>query len=141
MRFEGTLIKPDGKKNRYWGVEIPILNIHTQGKGRKDALAMVKDAIEGLLDKKEFHVRIHATIETNVFTIDSDNPTAFIAFMLKRQRQFRGLTVRDVAGRLNSKSPNAYAQYEQGKVKPSMDKLVELMRAIDPEFEPVLKAG
>lgn len=140
MRFEGTLIKPDGKKNRYWSVEIPILHIHTQGKSRKDALFMAKDAIESLLEKKDFRVRIHAG-EANTFTIDSDNSTAFIAFMLKRQRQFRGLSVRDVATSLHSKSPNAYAQYEQGRVKPSMDKLVELMRAIDPEFEPVLKAG
>lgn len=134
------LVKPDGKKNRHWGVEISILHIHTQGKTRKDALAMAKDAIESLLDNKEFHVRVHAG-EAEIFTVDSDNSTAFIAFMLKRQRQFRGLSVRDVAARLNSKSPNAYAQYEQGKVKPSMDKLVELMRAIDPEFQPVLKAG
>lgn len=100
---------------------------------------MAKDAIESLLEKKEFQVRIHAG-DAEDFTIDSDNPTAFIAFMLKRQRQFRGLTLRDVSARLNSKSPNAYAQYEQGKVKPSMDKLVELMRAINPGFEPVLKA-
>ena len=140
MRFEGMLIEPAGKKNRYWGVEIPILHIHTQGKTRKEALSMAKDAIESLLEKKEFRVRIHIG-ENNSFTVDSDNPTAFIAFMLKRQRQFRGLSVREVAARLNSKSPNAYAQYEQGKVKPSMDKLVELMQAIDPEFEPVLKAG
>ncbi len=101
---------------------------------------MAKDAIESLLEKKEFRVRIHPT-EGETFTIESNNPTAFIAFMLKRQRQFRGLSLRDMATRLNSKSPNAYAQYEQGKVKPSMDKLVELMQAIDPEFEPVLKAG
>jgi predicted RNase H-like HicB family nuclease len=140
MRFEGTLIKPDGKKNRYWGIEIPILHIHTQGKTRKDALFMVKDAIESLLEKKLFRVRVHAG-DGDTFTVDSDNSTAFIAFMLRRQRQFRGLSVRDVAERLKSKSPNAYAQYEQGRVKPSMDKLVELMRAIDPDFEPVLKAG
>ena len=140
MRFEGILIKPAGRKNRYWSVDIPILHIHTQGKSRRDALFMARNAIESLLEKKEFRVRIHAG-EIDTFTIDSDNPTAFIAFMLKRQRQFRGLTVREVAANLNSKSPNAYAQYEQGRVKPSMDKLVELMRAIDPEFEPVLKAG
>ena len=140
MRFEGTLIKPDGKKNRFWGVEIPILHIHTQGKTRKDALSMAKDAIESLLEKKEFRVCVHSG-EADTFTVDSDNPTAFIAFMLKRQRQFRGLSVREVAARLDSKSPNAYAQYEQGKVKPSMDKLVELMQAIDPDFEPVLKAS
>lgn len=140
MRFEGYLTKPDGKKNRYWGVEIPILHIYTQGKSRKDALAMAKDAIETVLENKEFRARVHPQ-EGDTFTVDSDNPTAFIAFMLKRQRQFRGLSVRDVSARLNSKSPNAYAQYEQGRVKPSLDKLVEIMRAIDPEFEPVLKAG
>lgn len=141
MRFEGNLVKPEGKKNRYWGVEIPLLHIHTQGKSRKDALIMAKDAIQSLIEDPKVRVHIYDSEDGETFTIDSNNLTQFIAFMLKRQRQFRGLSVRDVAARLNSKSPNAYAQYEQGKVKPSMDKLVELMRAIDPDFEPVLKAG
>ena len=136
MRFEGYLVK----SGKFWSVEIPLLHIHTQGRSRKDAYAMAKDAIESLLEEKEFKVRIHPG-QADTFAIEASELSPFIAFMLKRQRSFRNLTVRDVAARMGSKSPNAYAQYEHGKVRPSFDKLVEILRAIDPEFQPVLKAS
>ena len=41
--------------------------------------------------------------------------------------------------RLNSKSPNAYARYERGKNIPTVEKLNQLMKAIDPGFELILK--
>lgn len=140
MRFEGKLVAPAGKKNRYWAVEIPLLFIHTQGKDQKEALLMAKDAIESLVDKKGFKVKVHLSTD-DTFTIDSSDRTLFLAFLLKRQREFHSLTVRQVAERMHSKSPNAYAQYEQGKVTPSMDKLVQLLQAINPAFQPVLKAA
>jgi len=43
--------------------------------------------------------------------------------------------------RLNSNSPTAYAQYEQGKRSPSLGKLRDLLHAIDPKLDAVLKAG
>jgi transcriptional regulator with XRE-family HTH domain len=36
---------------------------------------------------------------------------------------------------------NAYARYEQGKSVPTVEKLNQLMRAIDPGFEPVLRVA
>jgi transcriptional regulator with XRE-family HTH domain len=51
------------------------------------------------------------------------------------------LTLMDVARRLKSKSPNAYARYEQGKSVPTVAKLDQLMKAIDPAFEPILKVA
>jgi len=117
MLFEGKLKRPEGKRDRYWGVEIPLLHISTQGTSRRNALEMAKDAIEAVSDADGFHlkVRIHDGAD-EYFAVDSNDAGAFIAFMLKRQRQFRKLTVREVAERLNSKSPNSYAQYERGKV-------------------------
>jgi len=46
-----------------------------------------------------------------------------------------------VARRLGQKSPNAYARYEQGRSVPTVEKLNELMRAIDPGIEPILKVA
>jgi transcriptional regulator with XRE-family HTH domain len=45
----------------------------------------------------------------------------------------------DVARRLKSRSPNAYARYEQGKSVPTVEKLNQLMKAIAPECDPILK--
>lgn len=140
MRLEGKLYQPSGKKDKYWSVEIPLLHIHTQGRSRKDAMAMAQDAIESLVFKKGFSVDIYPGDE-ETFTVSANDSKALIALMLKRQREFQHLTVREVASRLSSHSPNAYAQYEQGKVNPSFDKLIRLLRAINPRFEPVLKAG
>jgi hypothetical protein len=140
MRFEGKVYRPASKKDRFWGVGIPILHIHTQGTSRKDAYVMAADAIESLVYRKSFKVKIYPG-ESDTFTIDSNDSALLIALMLRRQREFRNLTVREVAARLDSKSPNAYAQYESGKISPSIDKLIELLQAIDPEFEPILKAG
>lgn len=140
MRIEGRLIPPRGKKDKYWGVEIPLLSVFTQGKSRNDAYAMAADAIEILIGKKGFKA-ICAPTGKNTFTVSSNDTSTFVAFVLSRVRETYGLTAREVAQRLNSKSPNAYARYEQGKAVPTVKKLEELLRAIDPKLEPVLKAG
>ena len=56
-------------------------------------------------------------------------------------REARHLTLMEVARRLHSKSPNAYARYEQGKSVPTVEKLNQLLKAIDPGCEPILKTG
>ena len=75
------------------------------------------------------------------FTISANDPDALVAFLLRRQRTCHGLTIQDVTSRLNAKSPAAYAQYEKGKRTPSLGKLRELLHAIDPNLDAVLKAG
>jgi hypothetical protein len=140
MKIEGRLIPPRGRKNRYWGVEIPLLAIFTQGKGKSDAYAMAADAIEILVEKKGFKVMCEPN-GGNSFTVTSKDTATFVAFVLGRIRERYGLTAREVARRLNSKSPNAYARYEQGKSIPTIEKLEELLKAIDPKLEAILRAG
>jgi transcriptional regulator with XRE-family HTH domain len=41
--------------------------------------------------------------------------------------------------RLGAKSPNAYAQYETGRVAPSIDTLSRLLAALNPGFDAVLR--
>jgi transcriptional regulator with XRE-family HTH domain len=61
--------------------------------------------------------------------------------MLKRQREAHRLTIVEVARRLDQKSPNAYARYEQLKSLPTLEKLNKLMKTVDPAFEPILKVA
>lgn len=138
MKFEGILIKPAGKKNPDWRVEVPALKVATQGTSRSDALRKIKEAIETAVDLKSFRIDVHAT-GTNSFVVRSDDTKALIAFLLRQQRQSRGLTLEAVSARLGINSPNAYARYEQGKTMPSYEKLEELLIAIDPDNEPILK--
>jgi predicted RNase H-like HicB family nuclease/DNA-binding XRE family transcriptional regulator len=133
MYFEVNLTK-DGP---YWLIEAPALDVMTQGKTKKEAVVMLKDAIELLADQKNFEVEVILTKSNNYFT--ANNQEALIALLLRRQRQKSGLTLQEIAGRLGSKSPNTFARYEQGKANPTLSKFVELIEAINPESAPILK--
>jgi transcriptional regulator with XRE-family HTH domain len=50
-----------------------------------------------------------------------------------------GLTVREAAERLGSPHPEAWARYESGRSSPTLEKLSELLRALDPDAKFALK--
>lgn len=133
MKIEGKLVR----SGKWWAVEIPLLKIYTQGKSRKDAYFMAKDAIESIIDEKGFTVSVTEGA-ADTFMVGSSNDTLLMALALKQQRSSLHLSVRDVAKNLGSNSPAAYSRYEQGKVKPSLDKFSKLLKAINPRLEPIL---
>jgi predicted RNase H-like HicB family nuclease len=55
MRFRGKVYQ-DG---RFWLAEVPILNAMTQGRTHTEALAMVKDLLEILVNHPGFAVEVH----------------------------------------------------------------------------------
>jgi predicted RNase H-like HicB family nuclease len=136
MRFEGHVWKD--KKSKYWLIEVPLLDVMTQGVSKKDAYTMIADAIESLVGRKGFEVDVRP-LNKELFTVGASIESVMVALMLKRQREFHRLTLLEVAQRLGQKSPNAYARYEQGKSLPTVEKLNTLMKAIDPGCEPILK--
>lgn len=128
MVLQGDLWK-DGK---FWAIEVPELDVATQGTTRKAAFAMMRDAIESLVHKRGFKVRVRS-LTKNTFLVDANDDNLFVAFFLKRQREIHGLTVRDMTARLEYKSINAYAQYEQGKVQPTLKKIQAFLAAMNPK--------
>ena len=138
MRLEGRVWKDEG--SRYWLAEVPLLDVVTQGTSKTDALRMIADAVEALVDAPRFRADVRRTGPLT-FALGATPENTLVALMLRRLREARRLTLMDVAKRLRSKSPNAYARYEQGKSVPSVEKLAELIRAIDPAAEPILKVG
>ena len=133
MRFAGRVIKI----GRYWAIEVPILGVVTQGRTKKEAYEMVADAIESVVNKKDFKVDVHPG-KGEYFEVDSQDQAAMIAFLLRRQRIKRGLSLAEVAERLGAKSLNTYARYEQGKSVPTVEKFSQLLSAISPEKDFVL---
>src|SRR5258708_6869670 len=55
MRFEGKLTR-DG---RFWLAEIPLLDAMTQGRTRKEALEMIGDWLETMIDRRGFRAGVH----------------------------------------------------------------------------------
>jgi len=134
MEMEGKIWK-DGK---FWLVEIPALDGMTQGKTRKEALAMAEDLVFEMAKSyfedeigKNFTITVIDYKKDTIGVTASDNKL-FLALSLRRQREKSGSTVREASKRLGSKSPNGYAQYERGKTSISVDKYEKLLIAANP---------
>jgi len=134
MRFEGSLTR----HGKWWLVEVPIFDAVTQGRSRRDALEMITDWFITMVDQKGFTVKVHSGGKAQI-QVSSKDARAMISLLLRRQRQKSGLTLGQVAQQLDAKSRNAYARYEQGVSVPSVEKLDELLRAIAPDQDLVLR--
>lgn len=133
MEFQGRVYKTKGKPA--WVIESSVLGVITQGYTKKEALFMLKDAIEELL-YSYFHKRGHVNVieHTNgIVGIASSDPKLLLSLALIQQRSESGLSVRQVAGRLGASSPNAYGKYERGRINISFEKFDELIKAVNPD--------
>jgi len=133
MKIEGRL----QKIGKFWAVEIPLLLIHTQGRSKKDALEMAEDAVETIIDRKGFRAKV-SLVDDARFVVGTNDDQALFAMILRQQRGAKSLSIREVAARLGSRSPTAYARYESGGTTLSIDKFTEILQAIDADAEPVL---
>lgn len=127
MRFSGKVFK-DGD---YWLAEIPILDIMTQGHTEKESYNMALDAIKSLINKNDFKVELYKG-KNGDFEISSPDSKSLISLLLQRKRELSGLSLSQVAARLGATSRNSYARYEKGNTMPTLGKLSELLRAVDP---------
>ncbi len=125
MRFQGKLYK-DGK---FWLAEVPIFAAMTQGQTRKEALMMIADWFEAMINRSGFSVTVHEGKKGD-FEISASDTKAIVCLLLQRQRQLSGLSLAAAAERLGAKSRNAYARYEQGTSVPTVEKLDKLLQAV-----------
>lgn len=133
MRFSGSIYK-DGK---FWLAEIPILDLMTQGKTKKEAYEMVADMLESLVNKEDFKVKVYKG-KKDSFEVGSSEPKHMVSLLLQRKRELSGLSLAQVATKLGMKSRNTYARYEQGRSVPSVEKLIELLNAVCPQKDIVI---
>ena len=134
MRLHGRVYK-DGK---FWLAEMPMLDAMTQGRTRKEALAMVADLLETLANRPGFSVQVHPG-KHEEFEVSAADTRALISLLLRRQRERSGLSLAEAATRLGAKSRNAYARYERGTSVLTLDKLTELLQAVTPGQDFVLQ--
>ena len=125
MRFQGRVYR-DG---RFWLAEVPLFEAMTQGRTRREALAMIADWLEAMIDRPGFSVNVHRG-HKHVFEVSSPDLRSMISLLLQRRRQASGLSLAEASKRLGVKSRNAYARYERGEALPTIEKLDSLMRAV-----------
>lgn len=134
MELEGKI----GKSKQFWLVEVPSLDAMTQGRTRKEAVEMIKDLIKEMLINY-FPKDVKDDLEINVneykgklIGVITNNNSLILALSLRRQREKSGSTVREVSERLGSNSPHAYAQYEKGRTRVSLEHYERLLNAANP---------
>ena len=127
MRFAGHVHK-DGK---FWVAEVPMFEAMTQGRTRREALAMTLDWFETMADVPGFSMRLFEKSKLH-FEVGSNSPRVLIRLLLQRRREISGLSLADMARRLGARSRNAYARYERGSSTPTVEKLDELLRVVSP---------
>ena len=125
MRFQGKIYQ-DG---RFWLAEVPILEAMTQGRTRKEALAMIGDWFETMVNQVGFSVTIYPGKE-GAFEVGSSDIRNLVSLLLRRRREASGLSLAEAAQQLGVRSRNAYARYEKGESLPTIEKLDSLMRAV-----------
>jgi len=128
MYFTGKLQK-DGK---FWMVEVPELDLATQGRSKKEALKMIADAIETLANKNGFKITVESTGPKD-FLVSSNEPARLMALFLKRQREAKNLSVREVAKAMDYTAHGAYAQYETGRSMPGIDFIDRFVKTVNPK--------
>lgn len=145
MELDGMIEK--APKGRLWVVEVAALELMTQGTTRKNALAMIQDAVFELVEsyfgkaaRKALKLSIYDDGNEG-FGLSCNNDKLLLSLILRRQREISGLTVREAASNLGSKSPNSYSQYEKGQINISLDKYEMLLYAANPQTTCSLRLG
>lgn len=138
MEFRGKVWRT--KDRPPWVIEAPSLGVITQGYTKKEAVAMLKDAVEELIFSY-FETRIKIAVIDHgkgIVGVTCSDRKLLLSLSLIKQRQESGQTVREVACRMGSESPNAYARYERGKVNISIEKFDQLLQAVNPRLSGVM---
>ena len=125
MRFQGKIYR-DG---RFWLAEIPMLEAMTQGRTRREALEMIGDWIETMVDQVGFSVTVYPG-KKDTFEVGSSDIRNLVSLLLRRRRESSGLSLAEAAQQLGVQSRNAYARYEKGESLPTIEKLDSLLRAV-----------
>jgi predicted RNase H-like HicB family nuclease len=133
MRFRGRL----SREGKFWLAEVPVFSAMTQGRSRKEALAMVADWFQTMAGRPRLRLEIQP-IDATTFEVGSPDTATMVRLLLRRRRQLSGLSLAGAARRLGSKSRNAYARYEQGSSVPTIEKLDQLLRAVSKSRELLL---
>jgi hypothetical protein len=141
MELEGKL----WKNKKLWMAHIPALGLVTQSATRQTTLENIQASVKELVHfyfPSEAGQELKITLcsyPKGIIGVAMADLKLLLALSLRRQREQSGLTIREVAHRLGSKSPNAYAQYERGKIRISLDKFEQLLQAANPKRKSFLR--
>ena len=84
------------RSGRWWTADVPAAGVYTQGRTRKDARAMIADALESIIDHRGFKVRVGelgaAPDGAIDVIIEASKPSRLAAYVLRYQREKHGIS-------------------------------------------------
>lgn len=129
MKLKGKLIN---EKEGGYSITVESVGAFTQGETKKEALQMIKEAIELMINRDNFQIQI-TVFSGNTFYIEANQPYILFALWLRQNRIKQGLTLEDMRKKMGAKSKNEYAKYEKGINQPSLEKIEKLIKAVKPK--------
>ena len=129
MKLKGKLIR---EKESGYSISVESIGAFTQGETKEEALQMIKEAIELMVNQIDFQIQITSQ-SGNTFYIEGNKPCILFALWLRQNRIKQGFTLEDMRKKMGAKSKNEYAKYEKGKNQPSLEKIEKLIKAVKPK--------
>lgn len=129
MMITARIAKEEGI---WWSAHCDIAGVFTQGRSKRDAMAMLADAFFSLVNRPGFKVTVTELGGDGAVLVEANDPAPLFAIVLRYQRGMNGLSLADVAQKLGASSRNAYARYEQGATVPRLDTLLQMLQAVAP---------
>ena len=118
------------KDTPFWVVDIPSLDLSTQGESRAEAFEMAADAVHCLTDDPEFKVTVSEDSLGEGFYVEANNSSRLLGLVLQRNRLKLGLTYEETRELINAKSRSEFQTYEKGDTDPTLGKLERLLGSL-----------
>jgi transcriptional regulator with XRE-family HTH domain len=127
-------IKKDG--SHYVAILEP-LGAYADGRTRAGAhdelAAMILEIADHYAPNARWKVTVTDDGEDTLY-VTSNDTSHMLALLLRRQRIQADMSLADVAKATGGKSRNGWAQYEQGRSQPSIDKLQAMLDVVAPDL-------
>jgi len=127
MMLHGRIFK-DGPG---WAAHCDALGAFTQGRTRKDAIAMLVELVELKVGQHGFRAKVDDGEGEDVL-ITGSNPAQLFGGLLRYQRERRDMSIADAAERIGASSRSIYARMERGEHSPRLDTMQAAIAAIAP---------
>jgi transcriptional regulator with XRE-family HTH domain len=123
------------KDGAWYAALVDQLSIYSQGRTRAAAraalAATILDHAKDYAPLNGWKVEVTDDGEATLH-ITSNDPARLIALLLRRQRDFGGMSLADVSKASGAKSRNGWSQYETMRREPSISKLDEMLSVVAP---------
>lgn len=124
------------KEKKLYLIEVPALDLMSQGKSKDDAFYMINDALSMHLEELGVQGFDHEAScwidkERSIFSVSIPWSKKVVGFMIQRLRERTNLSQRDLAKKMGYSSHNSIAAYESGRIQPTLEKFSEIMSGLD----------